>query len=237
MKFSLISDMHVDFPQNPTPYDKFEKNIIVAGDTSNGLLGLKFLNKLRNKEFDVYAVDGNHEHYKNVAQDRTVAQTMSAFHAENPSLYEIEGIPIIGCNGWYPVSAEWTWYRYQNDCRNILGDDAFEGKRVMNMLASMDYTFLKNQLEKTNDKCIVVTHTSPCEETLNPEFEGSYTNEWYWNPLMPPLLEKYSDKILVWCHGHTHAANEAIVHGVRVVCNPRGYPGENPNWAPLTIEV
>jgi len=46
MKFTLISDMHVDFPQNKTPYEQFEETVVVAGDTSNGLEGLKFLNSL-----------------------------------------------------------------------------------------------------------------------------------------------------------------------------------------------
>ena len=27
------------------------------------------------------------------------------------------------------------------------------------------------------------------------------------------------------------------VHGVRVVCNPRGYPRENPGWKPKTFKV
>lgn len=37
MKFSLLSYMHVDFPQLKTPYDKLEEIVVVAGDTSNGL--------------------------------------------------------------------------------------------------------------------------------------------------------------------------------------------------------
>ena len=43
--------------------------------------------------------------------------------------------------------------------------------------------------------------------------------------------------ILVWNHGHSHAPADKIVDGVRTICNPRGYPGENPLWKPLTIEV
>jgi len=35
MKFSLISDMHVNHPQLKTPYDKLEEIIVVAGDTSD----------------------------------------------------------------------------------------------------------------------------------------------------------------------------------------------------------
>lgn len=71
-KYSLISDMHVNHPQLKTPYELLEENVIVAGDTSNGLDGLKFLHKIQKKGHNVYAVDGNHEHYRNVNQGRTI---------------------------------------------------------------------------------------------------------------------------------------------------------------------
>lgn len=238
MRFSLISDMHINHPQPKTPYDKFEKNVIVAGDTDNGLGGLKFLTKLRNKGFDVFAIDGNHEHYSNRSQGRTPEQTIERFRSSNPNLWEFGGIPAIGTNGWYPVRYPQTWYGYMNDgYYGFLDDDYGVAAMHVNHLAAVDYDFLNLQLEGVKDKCVVVTHTAPCLETLNPEFEGSFTNDWYYNPLMYRLLEAFSDKILVWCHGHTHAKNEAVVEGVRVVCNPRGYPGENPDWEPLTIEI
>ena len=229
--------MHVDFPQEKTPYDKLEKNVIVAGDTSNGLLGLKFLQKLQNKGFTVFAVDGNHEHYANANKGRTTVETIDRFRSEFPNTGIIDGVPVIGCNGWYNVRDDLVWARYQNDCRNIFWYDSEIAALKVQGHMEMDYLFLRDQLDMADEPVIVVTHTAPCLETLNPDYEGSFTNEWYYNPLMYRLLEAYTEKILVWCHGHTHAKNEAIVSGVRVVCNPRGYPGENPDWEPLTIEV
>jgi Icc-related predicted phosphoesterase len=107
-------------------------------------------------------------------------------------------------------------------------------------LAAEEAFYIKLKLKEWKDyqlKGIVVTHTAPCEETLDPKYDGELSNEWYWNPYMRPLLEEFSDQIHVWCHGHTHARNEAVVDGVKVVCNPRGYPGENPKWRPLTVEI
>lgn len=239
MKFSLISDMHLDFPQQKTPYDKLEKNVIVAGDSSNGLVGMKFLNKLRRKGHDVFAIDGNHEHYGNVSNQRRPTQTTERFREENPNLWQFDGIPIIGCCGWYPVSNGNIWADCQNDCANIFGLYPAMAAAHMNSMAHYDYMFIRDQLDMLDpdQKAVVVTHTSPCVETLDPRFDGYYSNEWYYNPLMYRLLEGYSEKILVWCHGHTHAKADAEVCGVRVVCNSRGYPGENPDWEPLTIEV
>ena len=234
MKFSLISDMHLDFPQPKTPYNLLEEHVVVAGDTTNGLEGLKFLQKLRNKGHIVYAVDGNHEHYRNRSQGRSEHDTTSRFRKEHPSYHEGE-TPVVLANGWYPVTDEALWYNYMNDSRNgcITAEE-------VTVLARADAAFIKSWLTKwraCGQRGIVVTHTAPCYETLNPRYDGHCSNEWYWNPLMEELLREFPDQIAVWCHGHTHDPCDKIVHGVRVVCNPRGYPGENPNWKPLTIET
>lgn len=238
MKFSLISDMHVDHPQPKTPYDELEEIVVVAGDTSNGLLGLKFLNKLKNKGHTVLAVDGNHEHYSNKSQGRTFHETEKAFddgvNFHGCHIFPSEKIAFIGVNGWYHVEDEQMWKDYMNDSSagNLTAKD-------VNWLAYRDAQFVRHRLAFLPDgyKAVVFTHTAPCMESLNPRFEGHYSNEWYWNPDMYKVLQTFSDKILVWCHGHSHHTFETTVHGVRVVCNPRGYPNENPGWKPMTIEV
>lgn len=237
MKFSLISDMHVDFPQPKTPYADLEELVVVAGDTSNGLHGMRFLQKLRNKGYRVVAVDGNHEHYANNSQGRSVLETTARFREEYPDVvnYHRNEPTFILRNGWYKVRVPKAWATYMNDHVNCV-----LSPEECNLLAQQDAQFIEDRLtslQMLGMKAVVVTHTAPCEETLDPKFEGAFSNEWYVNPYMTPLLGRYKDTILVWCHGHTHAPNEAIVDGVRVVCNPRGYPGENPQWKPLTIEV
>lgn len=235
VKFSLISDMHVDFPQERTPYHLLEENVIVAGDTGNGLVGLKFLDKLRRKGFNVLACDGNHEHYSNSSQGRTAEETTARFREQYPGQGAIGKVPVVLRNGWYNVQEESLWQGYMNDSKRCV----LSAKEV-NARAWNDFNSIRLELQEWKDyqyKGIVVTHTAPCPETLDPRFEGHYSNDWYWNPLMYQLLEQFSDQIHVWCHGHTHRSNEATVHGVRVICNPRGYPGENPYWEPLTVEI
>lgn len=235
MKFSLISDMHVDFPQPKTPYDKFEDFVIVAGDTSNGLAGTKFLNKIKNKGFDLFAIDGNHEHYKNQAQGRTHAQTHANFYEliKQPCFVRLtDDLYIVGTNGWYLVSDESLWQGYMND-----GIYSTLTAAEVNQLAVEDSVYLDTILGTEPGRAIVVTHTAPCLDTLSPQYEGHYSNEWYWNPYNFDVLDRYRDKIAVWCHGHSHAPADKIIKGVRVVCNPRGYPNENPDWAPMTIEI
>lgn len=235
MKFSLVSDMHVNHPQPKTPYDNLEQVVVVAGDTANGLEGLRFLQKLKNKGFTVIAVDGNHEHYSNASQDRSIEETTARFRENHPWTVELEGITFVQRNGWYWVEHEALWSNYMNDqkyCRTYAEE--------VNARAVADAVYLREALTEARDyqhKVVVTTHTAPCLETLNKEFEGHYSNDWYWNPSMRPLLAEFKDTILVWCHGHTHAFADVVIDGVRVVANPRGYPGENPDWKPFTIEV
>lgn len=236
MKFTLMSDLHLDHPQERIPYDELEEIVVIAGDTSNGLGGLKFLHKLERKGHTVFACDGNHEHYANLSQGRDYSETAERFYAEFPNLGLMTlGYPIICVNGWYEVQIEPFWRRYMNDSR--LCD--LSGDRV-NQLARNDALTVKEALDRWKTaglRGVVVTHTAPCMETLDPRFEGEPSNAFYWNPHLRELIRAYSDQIRVWCHGHTHSAQDKVVDGVRVVCNPRGYPGENPDWKPLTVEI
>lgn len=234
MKFSLISDMHIDFPQPKTPYESLEENVIVAGDTSNGLEGLRFLQKLKNKGFNVYAVDGNHEHYRNRAQDRSAQETTARFREDHPRYHDLE-VPIVLANGWYFVEDEQLWQGYMNDSRmcSLSAIDVVKLAREDARNIEQRLTEWKNHQRRG----IVVTHTAPCLDTLNPEYKDHYSNEWYWNPLMNRLLSEYKNQIYVWCHGHSHAFSEKEVDGVRVLCNPRGYPGENVDWKPYNFEI
>lgn len=232
-KYSLVSDLHLDHPQPKTP--PFEQNVIVAGDCGNGLIGLKYLNKLKRKGHFVFAVDGNHEHYANTAEGRSVEETEGAFYdGLDQSICEIvdESLMIVGSNGWYTVSDFFAWNSYMNDSR-CCGISAEQ----VNQLAHDDALYIDEMLSSWSGRAIVVTHTAPTMASLDPRFDGHFSNEWYWNPMMEPLLAKHRDKIAVWHHGHTHAAVDVIVDGVRIVTNPRGYPAENPGWAPLTMEI
>jgi Icc-related predicted phosphoesterase len=51
-------------------------------------------------------------------------------------------------------------------------------------------------------------------DPLNPAFASS----------LDDIIENYQP--VLWIHGHTHERCDYELFGTRVVCNPRGYPGE-----------
>jgi predicted phosphodiesterase len=234
VKYSLVSDLHLDHPQVHIPVEAYEDVVVVAGDSANGLAGLKYMNKLRRSGHVVIACDGNHEHYSNKNKGRSIRETTERFNSEFPSVVDIDGLRFIQVNGWYYVEDEGLWAGYMTD-GGLVGPS-----EDVNTQAELDAMFVYDQLlfaRQANQKVVITTHTAPSEDTLNKDFDGHFSNVWYMNPRMANLRKEFHDTILVWNHGHTHAPADQIVDGVRTVCNPRGYPRENPDWKPLTIEI
>lgn len=239
-EYSLGSDLHMDTGHTGKRLSEMDwkQNIIIAGDLGNGLGNFKFINKLKNKGHVVFCVDGNHEHYANANRGRTLLETETQFYSlldEQPQVRMLrDDLYLIGCNGWYEVEDERHWKNYLNDSRH----GALSAKTV-NDAAWRHADFVGNALAKVPDgaKAIVVTHTAPCEESLDPRFVGSDGNVYYWNPLMERVLLANRKAIAVWHHGHTHAAVDLVYEGVHIVTNPRGYPGENPSWHPITLKA
>lgn len=234
LTYSLVSDLHLDHPQPKITPDSLEKLIIVAGDTGNGLVGLKYLNKLKRRGHTVFAIDGNHEHYANESQQRLLVQTERAFYSdlEQDQILDLPSYRIIGCNGWYLVPDANHWRGHMNDY--LVGPSG-----SVNEAAIRQTYWLEQQLERLplGIRAIVVTHTAPCEETLDPRFARSLGNQYYYNPIMTRLMAKFADRIAVWHHGHTHHRQTKTVNNVSVITNPRGYPGENPDWKPLRVTI
>lgn len=54
--------------------------------------------------------------------------------------------------------------------------------------------------------------------------DAAYANRW--EDLMG------GDQVDLWVHGHSHTAVDYDVAGTRVVCNPRGCPGEDTGFNP-----
>jgi len=238
MRYTLVSDLHLNHPQPKTP--RFDTDlVVVAGDCANGLEGLKYLNnKIIKRGHTLFALDGNHEHYSNRSQKRTLDETETQFFqgCNQTGILDIaeEKIRFLGRNGWYQVSDERHWLGYMND-----GLWSGSSAEVINDAMSRHAEWMAEQLSQLPKewRAIVVTHTAPTIETLDPRYIGSDGNDYYWSPAMWEVLNQFNDRIAVWNHGHTHAPADKIINGVRVVCNPRGYPRENPDWKPKVIEV
>ena len=98
--------------------------------------------------------------------------------------------------------------------------------------------FLEGAAAEPHDgPTVVVTHHAPHPDCVGKAFEGS--------PLNPSFVSDLRSVIhllepRLWIHGHVHH-NVDLVDGrsdTRIICNPRGYNGENAGFVPdLVVEV
>lgn len=86
---------------------------------------------------------------------------------------------------------------------------------------------LQKELEKGED-LVVVSHFAPSHQSVHARYaayEPYAINLHYVNQLDELLVD--SPQIKLWAHGHTHTQFDYMVGETRVVCNPRGFPGED----------
>jgi predicted phosphodiesterase len=88
-------------------------------------------------------------------------------------------------------------------------------------------------------KFVVVGHHSPSRISTHPRYqEEVIVNGAYSSDLSELMLDH--PQIRAWTHGHTHHEFDYMIGTCRVICNPRGYIGYEPQaaeWQLKTIEV
>lgn len=232
--------------------------LVVAGDTSNDIGTLiKFLTKTSKRTTipHILVLDGNHEHYANANQKRTVQETCAKIAAQMPDRctylpsgpVQIGHLWFVGCNGWYsfdstgdPIYNRSIWKDEMNDDLNI----GFS--RILQTppwdLAELDASYVSETVaairkRDPDARFVIATHTAPHRQMLSPNPKYIRTNPFYVNTKMEAVLEQHAEAIAVWVHGHTHHRNEKFIHGTYVIANPRGYPRENPSWEPVVLDL
>lgn len=79
------------------------------------------------------------------------------------------------------------------------------------------------------NKVVVVTHHAPSPRSIHPMYHGDVMNMFYYSDMTLDIMDHDPD---LWIHGHVHNAFDYFVDSTlqicktRVICNPRGYVGE-----------
>lgn len=251
MRLMVMSDLHLEFgAMSPSKPDV--DAVVLAGDVHTGAMGVEWAADA----FDVPViyVPGNHERYGGriglaVEEMKAAAAATHVFVLERDELV-LDGVRFLGATLWsdFRVSgnqplAELDAQRHIKDYRLIQDDDGrpLTTGHVLEEHRKARF-FLESRLDSGwGGKTVVVTHHAPCELSISERFrrdsKGSHVNGSYASRL-EGLMGK--DKVAVWVHGHTHDSFDYDMFGTRVVCNPRGYAGEQLNGefkAALVVEV
>ena len=228
MKIQVISDVHLEFGPFELPINGCDV-LIAAGDIGVGTEGLEWLQTL---DIPVIYVAGNHEYWgfeiKDLNSVLTEVSKSSNVHYLEKNTVKIDGVRFIGCTLWADFNEAADEEQLQelesimNDFRYIFLDEDLVTPQDLIKLNQSSKKWLDNELSKPHEgPTVVVTHHAPSLKSWV-SAEDDYIKYAYCNELEPMLKE---NEISLWVHGHIHHSSDYKKHGVRVVCNPRGYKG------------
>lgn len=251
MKLRVLSDLHLEFA--PWKYEsKGEDLVVLSGDIcSTSKEGWARRNKLLESiAAPVLMTLGNHEYYGTVAtREDTAARHMEAIskypHVKllDPGAVDMNGIRFIGATLWTDFLMcsnpellkarvdtavnDFLWMRASKSDLARTGPRAHPGITSGDMLAwhVQERLFIERSL-KDCSKAVVITHFMPHPRSVAKQYEGNILNGYFGSD----LSSLFKSPIKLWIHGHTHTACDYEADGVRVVANPRGYPGEKSHY-------
>lgn len=251
MRFRLLSDLHLEFEDRTEDYtpiplkDDAETTLILAGDVAVGIDAVEFIERMCRQFQHVVYVFGNHEFYHNEVnklRKRWAKIDMpDNFTLLDDAVTILDGVRIIGGTLWTDFNGG-DWFA-MNLAKNGMADyevikikegNKHSGYRKRTWLpedairAHKQTLFLITETLRVphDGPTVVVTHHLPHPLCVAGAFKTHALNPGYVTNL-DMYIEEYD--IDVWCHGHTHDNVDIEVHGTRILCNPRGYVGEELN--------
>ncbi|MDZ7769968.1 MAG: metallophosphoesterase [Woeseiaceae bacterium] len=247
MKLNILSDLHTEFADFVPP-DTDADAVILAGDIGVGVDGVRWAAR-RYPLRPVIYVPGNHEFY---GHDIGMTAELEAAAPDNITVLSdgvlvLDGVRFLGSTLWtdFKLQGEGEAWFARERARLSMADFVRirqDGRRFRPkdsaILHEASRTWLVSQLGQAFDgPTVVITHHLPASTSIAKRYAS--------DPLSPAfasrlegLIEKYQPAL--WIHGHTHDACNYELFRTRIVCNPRGYPGEygNAGFRPdLTVVV
>ena len=251
MRVQIFSDIHCEADGSMYHYvwDKITpsaKIAIVAGDIHSKHYENQ-LSEIATKFDHVIAVYGNHEWYHtDIAWRANPKLLPKNVHVLDRSYWQYYNTVFIGVTLWTDFGGV-DWFAMNaasngiNDFRIIYnGDKRFTPQDALG-LHLKDRAYLKSMIERfqaEGKKIVVVSHFLPSYQCVNAKWKRNAPDDHlnrYFSANCDDLLDM--DDISLWVFGHTHDKFDGVVGKTRAVCNPLGYPKENPFYSDLVVEI
>ena len=231
MRIAYLSDAHWDFYLRNNlqclpklPDDSEFDILVIAGDVANGpQKTLEFVENIQKltKNFVLY-VPGNHCRYHSSFEEFN--EILSKFNGYmNRKVFDYQDQRFVCFTNWYPILED---PKKMNDYRwpdiSWIGNGFPESVSEIDNEYHDDYRFLYDNLKEGD---IVVSHFLPCDSMVQPKWVNSNTNAFYVSDKLNLIKQR---KPKAWIFGHTHERFIKYENDCLFMCNPVGYPGENP---------
>lgn len=228
--------------------------VCIAGDIANDYFTQSsFLRFISEKYKDVYVVFGNHDlvvsgatfgngNPFSTSQERMDAVKLSLIDCQNVHILDGNAVDGFGgsmgmcdlkyrCSTTVNVNIVMEWQRRWFDGRHWrydLGESADNWSRNdpakiwASEKAKMDAALA------TGPK-VMVTHFCPTQMGVADEYKEDFVTAFFYFD-GEEFLSKMTPSS-IWQCGHTHSTWDTMYNGVRIICNPLGYPDERNMFA------
>ena len=250
----VATDLH----DHPEPANTADQTAIanVTGLGRKQISSQRFRDFLKRCSFQfphVIYVAGNHEFYHGKWNQSLI--TLSNECAKFPNVYfleagskKIDDVTFIGGTLWTdmnkgdPVTLH-SVRDMMNDFRVIKKDlEGYTNLKPHDTVIRHRHMlgYIKTIVaERPDEKFVVVGHHAPSKLSTHEQYADQYLmNGAYSSDLSEFIMDR--PQIKLWTHGHTHHPFDYVIGETRIVCNPRGYEGYEPDsgWNPnIVIEV
>ncbi len=235
MHIHILSDLHIEMAAyRPPPVDC--DVVALAGDIGNHVQGIEWGRSVWSGREILY-VPGNHEFYRlgrveALRQMRIRARELGVHLLDNDEVV-IAGVRFLGCTLWtdFNLFGEELKRRAMAEGKSYLSDFRLIRERFRTFtpfrsaqLHKISRAWLAAKLQVSfPGKTVVVTHHLPSAHSVAERYQGSLTSACFASD-----LDDLMGASALWIHGHTHDSFDYVLHGTRVICNPRGY-NRNPD--------
>jgi Icc-related predicted phosphoesterase len=194
----------------------------------------------------VIYVMGNHEHYHGKFDKSAgiIRETIGYLNIHNIHLLdreakEIDGVHFVGGTMWTDCNKgdPMTLYHLEH-CMTDFRVIRIAGENFRKFLPSrtvMEFTKTRDYFKSVignlpkDAKIVVVSHHAPSSLSIHEIYKrDTLMNGGYSSDLSEFILD--CPQIKLWTHGHMHNNFDYMIGDTRVVCNPKGYPGENDDF-------
>lgn len=252
MKLHILSDLHLE-SGDYAPAVRDADVTLLAGDIGVGLQGITWARETFPGR--VLYVAGNHEYYGGHLE--TTLEELRAASCERVRFLErdaveIEGVRFLGATGWtdYTATGNEPLARLQAEegmtdfyrIRCAPGNSRPYAEDFVR-LNHMTRQWLDARLAEPFDgPTVVITHHAPSLAVSREQPGGLWGSGGGGSHIQAAYFNRWGDllksPVRLWVHGHTHEALARRFGDTRVVCNPRGYPGERTGFdANKVVEV
>jgi predicted phosphodiesterase len=243
LRIRIYSDIHLEFAPFAAPESDVDV-VVLAGDIGNGVAGIEWAKDTFS--VPVLYLAGNHEYYEGEFDSVQAAMRKAsggAVELLDCTGISIDGVRFLGCTLWtdYSLAPEGERASVIEEARKLnpdyqlirYGARAFAPEDAI-ALCARHRAWLAAELARPHSgKTVVITHFAPHPRSIAAAYAGHRAN-----PAFVVDLEEAMGQAALWIHGHTHTFFDYRVRGTRVICNPRGYPGERTGFRPdLTVEL